>query len=56
VRIAMKTLATLGIVTSLVLALSDAAPRLPLMGALVFFVGCGSVPWLIRTAMRLIEP
>lgn len=56
VRIGMKTLATLGILTSLVLALSGAAPRIPLMGALAFFVGCGFVPWLFRSAMRLIEP
>jgi len=56
VRIGMKTLTTLGILTSLVLALSGAAPRLPLIGALAFFVGCGLVPWLLRAAMRLIEP
>lgn len=56
VRIGMTTIALLGIFTSIVLAFSGAAPRFPLWGALLFFVGCGALPSLYRTAVRLFAP
>ena len=52
VRIVMLTLSVLGILSSLVLGLSGAAPRFPFGVALLVFAGLGAVPVLYRAVLR----
>jgi len=53
VRVVMTTIALLGVLVSVVLETSGAAPQFPFVGAMAFFVGCGAVPLLYRGLMRL---
>jgi hypothetical protein len=56
VRIGLTTIAVLGILASIVLEFSGAAPHFPFWGALLFFASCGALPWLYRAAVRLFAP
>jgi len=52
VRIVMLTLSVLGILSSLVIGLSGAAPRFPFVVALMVFAGLGAIPVLYRAVLR----
>ena len=52
VRILMITLSVLGILSTLVIGLSGAAPRFPFVVALLVFAGLGVVPVLYRAVLR----
>ena len=52
VRILMITLSVLGILSTLVIGFSGAAPRFPFVVALLVFAVLGAVPVLYRTMLR----
>lgn len=56
VRMLFWTLCALGILATVVIEGSGAAPRFPFAGALVVFAGCGIVPLLYRAVLRTISP
>ena len=56
VRIGLTTIALLGILASIVLGFSGAAPHVPFWGALLFFASCGALPWVYRAAVRIFAP
>ena len=55
-RIAMTTIAVLGIAAAGVLKFSGSAPKFPFWGALLFFGCCGALPMLCRAALRFLAP
>ncbi len=52
VRILMVTLSVLGVLSTLVIGMSGAAPRFPFVVALLIFAGLGVVPVLYRALLR----
>ena len=52
VRVLMLTLSVLGILSTLVIGLSGAAPRFPFVVALLVFAALGAIPVLYRAVLR----
>lgn len=45
-----------GVLVSVVLELSGSAPHFPFWGAMAFFIGCGLVPMIYRSLIRVLAP